>query len=394
MGSNIADEMPVTAVRILVVDDNDPLRRLLARALEEEGWQVTLAENGLSAAELLARSSFHVIVSDVNMPGMDGLALLRVVRERDLEVPVILVTGKPDLETAAQAVQYGACHYLTKPVNLDHLKQVVRRAVGLWRLAHLKREAMVALESGKFLAGDRAGLEVTFARALEGMWIAYQPIVDASRGLLFGYEALLRTTERSMPHPGALLDAAETLGKINELGRAVRSMAPQPLKDAPPNALLFVNLHSRDLDDRTLTWPSTPLAQMAKRVVLEITERASLDGVSDLQSKVAQLREMGFRIAIDDLGAGYAGLTSFAMLEPEFVKLDTSLVRDVHRSRTKQKLIRTMTGLCKDMGMTVVAEGVETTEEREALVEIGCDLLQGYLFARPGKAFPAVNIVR
>jgi EAL domain-containing protein (putative c-di-GMP-specific phosphodiesterase class I) len=100
---------------------------------------------------------------------------------------------------------------------------------------------------------------------------------------------------------------------------------------------------------------------------------------------------MGFRIAVDDLGAGYAGLTSFALLEPEIVKLDMTLIRDVHQSRTRQNLIRSMTGLCKDMGMLVVGEGVETIEERETLRELGCDLLQGYLFAKPGKPFPDVS---
>lgn len=375
-------------IRVLVVEDDDQLRPLFARALEERGFVVESAENGLRAAERLARSVFHVIVSDVGLPGMDGLSLLRTVRERDLEVPVVLVTGTPSLETAAQAIQYGACQYLTKPVDLHHLGQVVRRAAGLGRLARLKREAMVALESGRFLVGDRAGMEVMFARAVEGLWMAYQPVIDTATHRLFGYEALMRTTEPGMPDPGAVLRTAEALGKLEELGRAIRSKAPEPLARAAPESVLFLNLHARDLDDKTLTWTSTPLAEVAKRVVLEITERAALDTVRGLQEKVAELRSMGFRLAIDDLGAGYAGLTSFAILEPEFVKLDMSLIRNVDRSRTKQKLIRTMTSLCKDMGMRVVAEGVETTEERDVLVQIGCDLLQGFLFARPGKPFP------
>jgi EAL domain-containing protein (putative c-di-GMP-specific phosphodiesterase class I) len=125
--------------------------------------------------------------------------------------------------------------------------------------------------------------------------------------------------------------------------------------------------------------------------VLEITERSSLDEVKDARVRVAALREMGFRIAVDDMGAGYAGLTSFALLEPEIVKLDMSLVRDVHRNVTKQKVIRSMSSLSKDMGMLVVAEGVETADERDALIELGCDLLQGYFFARPGKGFPPVS---
>jgi EAL domain-containing protein (putative c-di-GMP-specific phosphodiesterase class I) len=97
---------------------------------------------------------------------------------------------------------------------------------------------------------------------------------------------------------------------------------------------------------------------------------------------------MGFRIAVDDLGAGYAGLTSFAMLEPELVKLDMTLVRDIDRSPTKQKLVRSVAGLCKELGMMVVGEGVETAAERDVLISCGCDLLQGYLFAKPDRPFP------
>jgi EAL domain-containing protein (putative c-di-GMP-specific phosphodiesterase class I) len=157
---------------------------------------------------------------------------------------------------------------------------------------------------------------------------------------------------------------------------------------APERGALFVNLHARDLVDDSLFHPDSPLSKVAHRVVLEITERASLEEVKDVRARVADLRSLGYRIAIDDLGAGYAGLTSFATLEPEIVKLDMSLVRNVHKEATKQKLIRSMTALCKDMGMIVVAEGVETVEERDALVSLDCDLLQGYLFAKPGRAFP------
>jgi len=123
--------------------------------------------------------------------------------------------------------------------------------------------------------------------------------------------------------------------------------------------------------------------------VLEITERSSVDEIRDLATRVADLRRMGHRIAIDDLGAGYSGLNSFAVFEPEIVKLDMSLVRGIHLSETKRRIIRSMRQLCSEMGILVVAEGVETVEERDALVELGCDLLQGYLLAKPGPAFPA-----
>jgi EAL domain-containing protein (putative c-di-GMP-specific phosphodiesterase class I) len=97
---------------------------------------------------------------------------------------------------------------------------------------------------------------------------------------------------------------------------------------------------------------------------------------------------LGYRIAVDDLGAGYAGLNYLAMLEPDVVKLDIGLVRDIHKIPVKRKLVGSMIGLCRDLGIVVVAEGVETVEERDVLVELQCDLLQGFLFARPGKPFP------
>jgi len=94
---------------------------------------------------------------------------------------------------------------------------------------------------------------------------------------------------------------------------------------------------------------------------------------------------------VDDLGAGYAGLSSMAHIEPEFVKLDRSLTCDVHAHATKRKLVRSMTELCADLGMHVIAEAVESERDRDALLGSGCELLQGYLFAKPHAVPPAVN---
>jgi EAL domain-containing protein (putative c-di-GMP-specific phosphodiesterase class I) len=220
--------------------------------------------------------------------------------------------------------------------------------------------------------------------------MAYQPIAQVKGRSLFGYEALLRSEERALPHPGAILDAAERLGRLDDLGRRIRAAACAPMASAPPGSVCFMNLHPRDLLDDTLFSPDSPMSALAERVVLEITERTSLDGIKDAHARLARLRRMGFRIAVDDLGAGYAGLASFATLEPEFVKLDMSLIREVDRSRTKEKLVRSMTSLCKDLGVTVVAEGIETPEERDVLLSIGCDLFQGYLLGKPGRPFPSL----
>ena len=223
------------------------------------------------------------------------------------------------------------------------------------------------------------------------MWLAYQPIVRASDHSIFGFEALLRSDEPSLTTPAAILHVAERLGALNRLGRAVRNQAAITVASAHRSYALFVNLHPQDLFDVDLSDAAAALSAVAGRVVLEVTERASITDFELARQKIAELRHKGFRIAVDDLGAGYAGLSSFAILEPEFVKLDMTLVRNVDQSTVKQKLVKSIATSCRDMGLYVIAEGVETREERDAAIELGCDLLQGFLFARPGPAFPGVS---
>ncbi len=127
--------------------------------------------------------------------------------------------------------------------------------------------------------------------------------------------------------------------------------------------------------------------------MLEVTERASLDAVKDVGARISVLRYGGYRIAVDDLGAGYAGLSSFVSLEPEFVKLDMSLVRDVRLApRFANASWTSMTSLCLEMNIRVIAEGVETSEESDCVKKAGCDLQQGFLFAKPGPAFPSAKL--
>jgi EAL domain-containing protein (putative c-di-GMP-specific phosphodiesterase class I) len=144
-----------------------------------------------------------------------------------------------------------------------------------------------------------------------------------------------------------------------------------------------------ELADDSLVAPDAPLSRHAGRVVLEITERAPLEQIQGVAARVGQLRALGYRIAVDDLGAGYAGLTSFAHLEPEVVKVDMSLIRGIDLSPMKQKLLGSIVTLCRDLGIEMIAEGVETEAERDALVKVGGDLCQGYLFARPDRPWAA-----
>lgn len=377
----------VEGVRVLLVDDDAAIIRAYSSALTRHGAVVETAGNGKEAAERVKAGGVDVVVSDISMPEMTGIEFLKAVRAHDLDVPVILMTGEPDLASAVKAVEFGAFRYFAKPVAVQDLWDSVNRASRLHKMAKLKSAALNLPGGGGKKLGERAALELRFSWGIDLLWMAFQPIVGWRDRRIFGYEALMRSDEPLMKNPAEMLDAAERLGRLRELGRAVRSRVATAAPECPPGVKLFVNLHSADLEDEQLYLPDAPLSKIADRVVLEITERASLSGVKNVSSCVSKLKALGFEIAIDDLGAGYAGLTSFAQLEPEIVKLDMSLVRSVDSDSRRQSIVRSMKQLSDELGILVVAEGVETVGERDALAELGCDLLQGYLFARPQRGF-------
>jgi EAL domain-containing protein (putative c-di-GMP-specific phosphodiesterase class I) len=366
--------------RVLLVDDEAAVLRGMTRLLTAEGYDVDPCDHAPAAAEKLGDQPYDVIVSDLSMPGMSGLDLLRTARNYQSDVPFILVTAAPSTESAVSAIEHGVFRYLVKPVTLPDLDGAIQAALTTGRRRFMPDVALAQQKAHEEL--DQA-----LSRAIAGINMAYQPIVAYGSRRLHGYEALVRTTERTFPHPGALFDAAECTERIEELGRAIRANVPLHAAQAPEGLLFFVNLHTRDLNDPDLYDRGAPLSRMASRVVLELTERASLSDVADVHARIGDLRAMGYRIAIDDIGAGYSGLTSFAMLEPDVVKLDMALVRDIHKLPTKQRLVQSLTALCRDLNIHLVAEGVETALERDMLVSLGCELFQGYLFGKPGAPF-------
>jgi EAL domain-containing protein (putative c-di-GMP-specific phosphodiesterase class I) len=379
--------------RIVLVDDDDNLLRAFGRTLERVGHDVTRVGDGRAACELMANidmKEVDVVVTDLSMPGAGGLDVMRAAHRLDPDLPVLLMTGLPSVETAVQALERGAFRYLLKPIEPEALREAVDRAVEL-RAASRSRAPDPTSVSSPPTSRARMELASRFDNALQKLWMAFQPIVSFSQKRVHAYEALVRTDEPTLARPDHFFDAAEQLGRVRDLGRVIRAAVAQSIPDAPEDALIFVNLHASDLADDELYSASSPLAPYAGRVVFEVTERASLERLRDIQDRIASLRSHGYRVAVDDLGAGYAALSSLASLQPEVVKLDMSLVRGVDQQPIKRRLVASLQTLGEPLGITVVAEGVETVAERDTLVAIGCDLFQGYLFAKPGRGFPKVS---
>jgi EAL domain-containing protein (putative c-di-GMP-specific phosphodiesterase class I) len=373
--------------RVLVVDDEAGLRTAYVRILNAAGFAVDSCESAEAVVDRLRRGErYLVIVTDLVMTGMDGVDLLPVVRQFDADVPVIILTGRPSLRSTIAAVEHHSFRYLVKPATPQVLSETVRSAAAMYRLATLKRRALEVCENEGWRT-EAGSLEERFESALQQLFMVYQPIVHAG-GVTFGFEALVRTGESAFRGPDQLFAAAERLGRVQELGRMIRLRVSSEMVKAPAESVLFVNLHASDLGDPELYSSESGLSRHAPRVVLEITERKSLDGIPDMGKRLADLRRMGYRIALDDLGAGYAGLSCFTALEPDIVKLDMSLIRDIDTLPRKRALVESMIRVCqRDLGMQVVCEGIETEGERDVLIELEASLLQGYLFARPHREF-------
>jgi len=380
---------------VLVVDDDDAVRSAVVQTLTRAGFEALGAANAETALGLLASGerTFDVMITDLLMPGASGVQLMRSVREAELDLPVIVLTGHPSFDSAVLALEYGGFRYLEKTVDGATLVNAVNEVLALHRPAALRKRALRQYDAELAAQSERSGLSSQFDRALSRLWIAFQPIVRWPEQSIFGYEALVRSSEAGLCTPDLLIEAAERLGRVQELGIVVREKIARSVACAPADALLFVNLHALDLTADDLFSPSAALSAHASRVVLEVTERASLHQIVDLRFRLSELRRLAFRIAVDDLGAGYAGLASFSQLEPEVVKFDMSLIRGIDKSPRKASIVRSMVAMCaQELGTTVVCEGVETEGERDKLSELGAELLQGYLFAEPGPGFRGRSI--
>ena len=367
---------------VLVVDDDRSFRASVRRLLSAEGYSATDAEPD-SALQALS-DGWDVVLADLKMPGIDGIELLRRVRSKDRHTSVVLVTGEPSVATAAEAVELGAFAYLIKPVDSTRLLDVVGRAARMSRMVRLQQlGSQVGRTSASLRAAHDSNAHARLDRAVETLWLAHQPIVDTRSRATVGYELLMRQGEPSLPHPGAVLELGERLGRMQDIGRAVRRAAARCAAALPNDTLVFVNLHTSDLADPDLVNPGAPLTRFADRTVLEVTERASLQGIPNPVETCGQLRKLGYRLAVDDLGAGYSGLSSLPLLEPEFVKIDMSLVRAIDSEKPKQRIVAGLVSLAHELAMNVVSEGVETELEKETLMDLGSDFLQGYLLGRP-----------
>jgi EAL domain-containing protein (putative c-di-GMP-specific phosphodiesterase class I) len=234
--------------------------------------------------------------------------------------------------------------------------------------------------------------EVLKTRAVHAV---YQPVVDLVEKRVIGFEALSRVTGGAFPGPDQMFKAAYENDLVWKLEQVCREAAFRGARGLPADLMLFINVEPDSINDPVLRSEATSALLQenglkAAQVVLEMTEHSAVRDFVQFRQLLNCLQFQGFRLAVDDVGSGYSGLKSIAEIKPDFIKIDMSLIRDMHLHPIKQDLTATIARFSASSGITLIAEGVETVDELRCLKAIGVRFAQGYLFARPGPAFPTV----
>lgn len=222
---------------------------------------------------------------------------------------------------------------------------------------------------------------------------AYQPIVDITTRRVFAHEALVRGANGE--------GAASVLAQVNDDNRyrfdqacrvkAIKGAHALGMQEALSINFLPNAVYKPEVCIRTTLETARATGFPLDRIIFEVTEGERVeDGVWFAQI-LREYKRTGFKTAIDDFGAGYAGLKLLADFQPDIIKIDMDLVRGIEGSRPRQAIVRGLMRLCEDMGILVIAEGIETPAERDFLADEGVRLMQGYLFGRP--AFQALATV-
>ena len=370
---------------VLFVDDNTSIIREVRIALRHAPFEVLTANSAGEAMAVLRRQSVDVVVSDEQLPGIGGAQFLAVVRAESPASRRIIVTDPTSVEVTVAAVNEAQVfRVVPKPYAPVDLLDQINAALA----AGPDPDRRVP-EHGE----DEPDLQLIadFEEALDGMHMVYQPIYSPSLDRVSAYEALMRLQHPVLATPIDLIEAATKLGMQAQLDHHVCNLVSEEIAKADHDARILVNLLPESLEDGSLLTDGSPLLAHADRVGLEVTERVPLNAHGSAGAKLNELRDAGFCLVLDDLGAGYSGLNSFANILPEVVKFDMELVSGIEQSETKTKLVSTLVMLCQDLGILTVAEGVETAHEYEHLLELGCDLFQGYFVARPAKPWTPLN---
>jgi len=376
------------SLSILLVDDDDFLLGLMSSSLKGFGVRcVATASNGAQVLSMLeSGEQFDVILSDLNMPEMDGIELMRHLADRRYLGGVILLTGEHPkiLQTAyslAQAHNLRLLGVLQKPLARDEILQMLND---------------FAVDTGVFNVINR-GPEISVQELREGIAKGqiiphFQPRVEIATHRVVGVETLARWQhpDKGLIMPGAFIPLAERHGLILELSEA---MLLSTIKQGAAwladglDLKLAINVTAEDMEDISIPDRLADIAQTYElpmsNLVLELTESQLMEKLNLTLDTLIRLRLKGITLAVDDFGTGYSNLGQIKRAPFSELKIDRQFVSEGVRDEEGRAILEASILMGGKLGLTVVAEGVETDEEWALVQALGAHEVQGYLIARP-----------
>ena len=346
----------------------------------------------------LGGDEFTVILGELTSPQQAERVAQQILQK--MEEPFVLGD-----ETAYISASIGVTFYPDDATDLDDLLKCADQAMYAAKEQGRNRyHYFTASLQQQAQERRRIGADLHEALALRQFEVQYQPIVDLATGRTVKAEALLRWMhpERGMISPAEFIPIAEETGMIADIGDWVFAQAVQQLKRCralDPGFQISVNvspLQFRNGGIEVGAWfkALTDAAQPIDGIVIEITEGLLLDTSSSVKEKLERLRAGGMQVALDDFGTGYSSLSYLNRLQIDYLKIDRSFVIDMLNAPENLILCDVMARMANRLGIKVVAEGIETAEQRTLLKEMGCEYGQGFLFSRSVTGDRLENVLR
>ena len=366
--------------RLIVIDDDRAFGEFVNKVAAATGYAVTVADSIGEFRRALGENPPAVIVMDLQMPEVDGFELLRELSEKQSKAKLIMVSGVADPRTLETARRFGRelglamAGVMAKPIRAADLKAM------LTDLCETEETTVEGLREA--IANDRLFLE-------------YQPKIDIRTRKLVGVEALVRwrgQSGRVIP-PDAFIPLAEkseliddlTLWTVNHAFRQRRAWQEKALDLQVAINVSAKNIHDHRLPD-LLGGKCRELGISPGAITIELTETASTWDVASLMEVLGRFRIKGFHLSLDDFGTGYSSIAQLVKLPFSELKVDKSFVSEMDRVRDAAIVAKAIVDLGHNLGLSVVAEGVEKETQLKMLAEYGCDIAQGFYFFRPMEA--------
>jgi EAL domain-containing protein (putative c-di-GMP-specific phosphodiesterase class I)/AmiR/NasT family two-component response regulator len=364
---------------ILIVDDEPAISQLLTVLLASHGYSTKVAVTGRQALECIS-PDIDLILLDMLLPDSEGMQICRQLKTNPTtrDIPIIIISGMQNKADKIESLYLGAEDYLSKPFEPEEL--FARMDVVLRR--HHARPQEPGAKEQETISELRRIIDD------ESVNVCFQPIYFLKPMRLLGLEMLSRPqTGTPMLNPEVFFKAALKYGvyyEVEMIGWRKGIKMAADLFDGRQK--LFLNCDPYLVQsDKFLTTKSTfnDLGLSSNDIFLEITERSAVIAFDAFYERIREYRRDGFKIAVDDLGAGYSSLESIIEIRPEAVKLDKHIVNGVSNDPYKNSIVKLFVTFCRENSIICVAEGIETKEDFDALIELGVDAGQGYYLCRP-----------